>query len=96
MKYYHYLKTSQKHILVLLIHLVQTLCLQFQIGKYTTLKHTSLGLGLHSMTGMKNPMNILDRLGHSISYDMVCWIETAQVEVSQKLLKTSNTPTETR
>ena len=56
-------------------------------GKYATLKHTSLGLGLHSMTGMKSPMNILHCLGHSISYDMVCWLETAQVEVSQKILK---------
>ena len=51
-------------------------------GKYTSLKHTSLRLGLHSMTGMKNPINILHRLGHSISYDMVCWIETVQAELS--------------
>ena len=58
--------------------------------KYATLKHTSLGLGLHSLTGMENPINISDRLGHSISYDMVCRIETPQAELSQELLKTSN------
>ena len=51
-------------------------------GKYTSLKHTSLRLGLHSMTGMKNPINILHRLGHSILYDMVCRIETVQAELS--------------
>ena len=36
-------------------------------GRYTTLKHTSLGLGIHSMTGMKTPITFLHRLGHSIS-----------------------------
>ena len=30
------------------------------------------------------------KVNHSISYDMVCWIETAQAELSQGLLKTSN------
>ena len=34
-------------------------------GKYATLKHTLLGLGLNSMIGMKNPINILHRLSHS-------------------------------
>ena len=58
--------------------------------KYATFKHTLLGLGLHSMTGMKNPINILHSLGDSISYDMVCRIETVQAEVSQELLKTLN------
>ena len=49
-----------------------------------------MGLGLHSMIDMKNPINVLHRLGHSISYDMVCWIETAQAELLQELLKISN------
>ena len=71
MKRYYYLKTSQKHILVLLIHLVQTLCLQFQMAKNVTLKHFLLGLGLHSMIGMNNPINFLHGLGDSIWYDMV-------------------------
>ena len=49
----------------------------------------SLGLGIHSMTGMKTPITFLHRLGHSISYDMVCKIETAQAELAQHLLQTS-------
>ena len=40
MKRYYYLKTSQKHILVLSIHLVQTLCLQFQIEN---MSHENIG-----------------------------------------------------
>ena len=59
-------------------------------GKYATLKHTSLGLGLLNMIGTRNPINILHCLGHSLSYDMVCQIEKVQVELSQELLKTSN------
>ena len=57
-------------------------------GKYEALKHTSLGLGLHSLTGMKATITHLHRLGHSISY-MVSRIETAQAELAQHLLKTS-------
>ena len=44
-------------------------------GKFLTLKHTTLGLGLHSLTDIKAPVTQLHRLGHSISYDMVCRIE---------------------
>ena len=50
-------------------------------GKYLTAKHASLGLGLHSMTGQKLPITILARLGHSITYDTVNEIETAQAEL---------------
>ena len=46
-------------------------------GKYATLKQTSLGLGLHSITCMKNSVNILHHLGHSLSYEMFCQTETA-------------------
>ena len=31
------------------------------------------------MTGIKNPINTLHRLGHSMSCDMVCWIETYKI-----------------
>ena len=54
--------------------------------KYATLKHTSLGLGLRSMNGMK----YFAPSWSFISYDMVCRIETAQAELSQELLKTLN------
>ena len=50
-------------------------------GKFLTTKHASLGLGLHSMTGEKTPITLLARLGHSISYDAINEIETAQAEL---------------
>ena len=50
-------------------------------GKFLTPKHASLGLGLHSMSGQKLPITILARLGHSITYDAVNEIETAQAEL---------------
>ena len=50
-------------------------------GKFLTLKHASLGLGLHSMTGQKLPITILARLGHCITYDAINEIETAQAEL---------------
>ena len=55
-------------------------------GKYTTLKHSSLGLGLLSMIGMKNPINILHCLGHSLSCDMVCRIETYNILKTMNML----------
>ena len=33
-------------------------------GSYLTLKHCSLGLGLHRMTGQKQPIVLLSKLGH--------------------------------
>ena len=53
-------------------------------GTFLTLKHTCVGLGLHSMTGMKIPIVILSRLDNSISYDTVLALETAQAEVSHQ------------
>ena len=60
-------------------------------GKFLTPKHTSVGLGLHSMTGQKLPIAILARLGHSITYVAINEIETAQAElVEQFQLKDLN------
>ena len=39
------------------------------------------------MAGIKNPINILHRLGHSISYDILCRRERAQAVLSQELLR---------
>ena len=52
-------------------------------GDFVTLKHATLGLGLHSLTGQKLPLVVLSRLGHSINYDRICEIETAQAELAQ-------------
>lgn len=57
-------------------------------GKVITLKHYLLGLGLHSITGQKKPIQFLNRFGHSISYDKVMEIETAQAQKAQNLLDT--------
>jgi hypothetical protein len=52
-------------------------------GDFVTLKRATLGLGLHSLTGQKLPLVVLSRLGHSINYDRICEIETAQAELAQ-------------
>lgn len=39
-------------------------------------KHQSLGLGLGTLTGSKSLLTILNRFGHSISYDEVKRLET--------------------
>ena len=50
-------------------------------GKLITLKHFLVGMGLHSITGQKLPIQMLSRLGHSVDYNTVCEIETAQAEI---------------
>ena len=52
-------------------------------GDFVALKHATMGLGLHSLTGQKLPLVVLSRLGHSINYDRICEIETAQAELAQ-------------
>eukprot|EP00112_Aurelia_sp_Birch-Aquarium-sp1_P008666 Seg1960.8 transcript_id=Seg1960.8/GoldUCD/mRNA.D3Y31 product="GTPase-activating protein and VPS9 domain-containing protein 1" protein_id=Seg1960.8/GoldUCD/D3Y31 len=54
--------------------------------KFLTGKHVLLGCGLHSLTGLKKPINILARLGHCCSYNKVQEIETAQAELAQKMI----------
>lgn len=49
-----------------------------------------IGIRIRKYHGMKNPKTFLHRLCHSISYDMVWRLETAQAELSQELLKASN------
>ena len=36
-------------------------------GEFLTLKHASVGLGLHILTGQKLPFQVLSRLGHSMT-----------------------------
>ena len=51
-------------------------------GKAISLKHFLVGMGLHNITGQKLPIQMLSRLGHSVDYNTVCEIETAQVEIT--------------
>ena len=54
-------------------------------GELLTLKHASLGLGLHGLTGQKLPLQVPSRRGHSMTYDQMCEAETAQAELVQHL-----------
>eukprot|EP00794_Sanderia_malayensis_P000996 gene996-312_t len=54
-------------------------------GQFLTQKHVALGTGLHSLTGQKTVIKVLGKFGHSIKYDTVRVLETAQTEVIQKL-----------
>lgn len=51
-------------------------------GKCLTKKHYLLAMGLHSMTGIKNVVKILNKLGHCMSYDKTCEIETSIAETT--------------
>lgn len=56
-------------------------------GKVMTLKHFLVGLGLHNLTGQKVPIQILSHLGHSVDYNVVCSIETAEARAAQEMAK---------
>ena len=56
-------------------------------GKFLTSKHCAIGLGLHSLTGLKQPVVYLSKLGHSISNKQIEEIETAQAELALNLSK---------
>ena len=53
-------------------------------------KQLILGQGLHNLTGSRKVIDILHRLGHCISYNTVCEIETAQAECALKASKSNN------
>ncbi|XP_066933544.1 uncharacterized protein [Clytia hemisphaerica] len=59
-------------------------------GKVFQTKHLLLGLGLHNLTGSRMVIDLLNRLGHSISYNSVCDIETAQAEAAQEAAKSTS------
>ena len=48
-----------------------------------TAKHFLLALGLHNITGQRKIIEILNKLGHCLSYSLTCDIETAQAKVAQ-------------
>jgi hypothetical protein len=54
-------------------------------GKFVTAKHYLLALGLHNLTGSRKVIDINNRLGHCISYNKTCEIETALAEKAQQL-----------
>ena len=54
----------------------------YRNGAVLTPKHFLLGLGLHSITVQKKPVQTANCLGHSMTYDKVMEIETAQTQKS--------------
>ena len=50
-------------------------------------KHFLLGLGLHSLTGSRELIEILSKFGSCVSYNYVCDVETAYAEVAQEKAK---------
>ena len=56
-------------------------------GKFLTSKHCTVRRGLHSLSGLKQPVVYLSKLGHSISYKQIEEIETAQAELALNLSK---------
>ena len=51
-------------------------------SKFWTSKHCAAGLGIHSLTGLKQPVDYLSKLGHSISYKQMEKIERVQAELA--------------
>ena len=56
-------------------------------GKILTVKHTLVGCGLHSMTGLSKPIEILAAFNNTCTIDRVREIETAQAEIALSFSK---------
>ena len=78
--------TISESISLLAESFVQDLLFAITKGKFLTLKHTCIGLGLHNMTGKKLPIVILSHFGQSITYHAV--IETEKLK--QHMLSLQN------
>jgi len=48
------------------------------------LKYFLLALGLHSLTGSRKVIDIVNKFGHCLNYNLVCEMETAQAEMAQQ------------
>ncbi|XP_066931362.1 uncharacterized protein [Clytia hemisphaerica] len=59
-------------------------------GKVITPKHYLFALGLHNLTGQKQPVEITNKFGHCISYGTCCEIETALSEAAVEKSRLAN------
>ena len=59
--------------------------------KLLSLKHFALAISLHSITGSRKVIDILNKLGHCIDYNITCEIETSQAVKAQELANISLT-----
>ena len=83
------LKKSNKHTLIRITRLIDSyaadLIYGVTRGKVITAKHFLLALGLHNLTGMRKVIDINNRLGHCITYNQACDVETALAQKAQKM-----------
>ena len=74
--------------------LVESFCANFVHAaskrEVITPKHYLLSLGMHNITGQTLPIQIVNKLGHCISYPKTCEIETALAKLSIKQSKELN------
>ena len=54
-------------------------------GKMITAKQYLPALGIHNITGQRKTVDILNRLGHCLTYNLTCEIEKALAEKAQQL-----------
>ena len=61
-------------------------------GKTITTKQFLLALGLHNITSQRKVVEIVNRLGHCLTYNTTCEAETAFAVKAQQLLSNSFLP----
>ena len=49
-------------------------------GKMITAKQYLIALGIHNITGQRKTVDILNRLGHCLAYNLTCDTETPLAE----------------
>ena len=54
-------------------------------GRFITAKHFALSMALHGLTGLREIIDILNKLGNAMPYELTCDIETAPAEKARKL-----------
>ena len=61
-------------------------------GKTITTNRFLLALGLHNITGQRKVVEIVNRLGHCLTYNTICEAETTFAAKAQQLLSNSFLP----
>ena len=83
-------KSPSENLVLLVNSFTQDMTSAVSRGKKIQYKQLILGQGLHNLTGSRKVINILHKLGHCISYNTVCEIETAQAECALEAPKSNN------
>ena len=59
-------------------------------GRVLTAKHFVLSMGIHNITGSRRAVEINNKLGHGMNYNLTCECETAIAEKSLRMAEQSN------